>query len=85
MGSGVVELHKRLVGLLELHRRGAQRELIVIQAPLHVEMRFHPIQIAFPFGTHNRLVIICKRVQTASNSVEVKAPPLSEIKDWGTP
>jgi hypothetical protein len=57
MGGGVVDLHKHLVGLLELQRRGAQRELIVIQAPLHIEMRFHPIQIAFPFGALNRLVI----------------------------
>ena len=57
MGGSVVELHKRLVRLLELQRRGAQRELIVIQAPLHIEMRFHPIQIAFPFGTLHRLMI----------------------------
>ena len=57
MGGRVIELQKRLMRLLELHRRGAQRKLIIIQAPLHIEVRFHPMQIALPFGTLNGLVV----------------------------
>jgi hypothetical protein len=38
MGGRVVEFHKRLVCLFELHGRGRQRELVVIEAPLDVEM-----------------------------------------------
>jgi hypothetical protein len=54
--------------LLELHRCGAQRELIVIQAPLHIAMRFHPIQIAFPFGTLHRVVI---NLQTGADRLKL--------------
>jgi hypothetical protein len=38
MGGRVVEFHKRLVRLLELHGRGRQRKLVVIEPPLDVEI-----------------------------------------------
>src|SRR5690242_16477094 len=57
MGGRVIEVQKGLMGLLKLQRRGRQRELIIIQAPLHIEMRFHPIKIAFPFGTLHRPMV----------------------------
>jgi hypothetical protein len=38
MGGRVVEFHKRLVRLLELHGCGRQRKLVVIEPPLDVEM-----------------------------------------------
>jgi hypothetical protein len=57
MGRGVIECHKRLVGLLKLCWGGGQRELVVVQPSLHIEVRFHPIQIAFTFGTLNELMV----------------------------
>ena len=36
---GVVQPDERLVGLFQLGRRGAQRKLVVVQAPLHIKVR----------------------------------------------
>jgi len=57
MGGGVVELEKVLVGLLELQRCACQRELVIIQAPLNIEMTLHEIHVAFALGTGNRLMV----------------------------
>ena len=57
MRRRIIGFDKGLGDPLELPWRGRSGELVVEQAALDVEMRFHPIEIAFPFGTLHRLVV----------------------------
>jgi hypothetical protein len=41
VGGGVVDLDEGLMALLQLGRGAGQGELIVIQAPLDIKVRFH--------------------------------------------
>jgi hypothetical protein len=54
MRRGVVGLDKGLMAILELRRRAGEGELIVVEAPLDVEMRLHQVLIAFALGAGDR-------------------------------
>ena len=56
MRRGVIEVEKRLVGLFEFRRRLGQGELIIVQPTLHVEMRFHPVEVTLALGADNRVM-----------------------------
>jgi hypothetical protein len=53
MGRGVVGLEEGLMALLECRRHAGQRELVVVEPPLNVEVRFHPVQVAFALRAYN--------------------------------
>src|SRR4029434_23593 len=55
--GGVVEGKKPLMRLVKLVGRPGQGQLVVIQTPLDVEMRFHQVHVALPRRTHNCLVV----------------------------
>jgi hypothetical protein len=54
MRRGVVRADKGLMGLLECYRGAGEGELIVVEAPLDVEMRLHQVLIAFALGADDR-------------------------------
>src|SRR5919109_857351 len=60
MRGGVVELDERLVPLFKLHRRLCERELVIIQPPLDVKVRFHEVLPAFPSPTGDRPMVDCQ-------------------------
>jgi len=55
MRRRIVRLHERLRGLLQLRWSCGQSELVIIQAPLDVEVRFHEIFVALAAGTQQRI------------------------------
>jgi hypothetical protein len=57
VGSRIVRLDEGLMGLCQLPRVLTQGKLVVVEAPLHIEVRFHQVHIAFPLGTHNGGVV----------------------------
>jgi hypothetical protein len=57
MGGGVVGDHEGVVCLLERRRGRGQRELVIIEAPLDVEMGLHEILIALALGALDRLMV----------------------------
>src|SRR5712664_763485 len=75
VGGGVVELQKVLMGLLELQQRLRQGKLIVIQAPLDVEMCLHQVHVALALGAHNRVVV----------NAQTRTDPFKGVGDEGSP
>jgi len=53
MGRRIVGLEEGPMHPFELHGALGQRELVVVQTPLHIEMRLHDVQPAFTLGAHN--------------------------------
>jgi hypothetical protein len=56
MGGGVIELDEGLMAPLQLGRRAGEGELIVLQAPLDIEVCFHPVEVAFTLRTDDGLM-----------------------------
>jgi hypothetical protein len=56
MGGGVVGLDEGLMPLLQLQGCGGQGQLIVVQAPLDVEVGFHEVLIALALRADDGLV-----------------------------
>jgi hypothetical protein len=54
MRGRMIGLDEGLMVLVQCSRRASQRELLVIEPPLNLNMRFHPVQVAFPLRTHDR-------------------------------
>jgi hypothetical protein len=57
MCRGVVRLDERLVVLLKRRRGAGEGELIVVEAPLDVEMRLHQVLIALALGADEGLML----------------------------
>src|SRR6266487_5440865 len=64
----VIRLDERLMALLELRRRAGEGELIVVEAPLDVEMGLHEVLIALALSALNRLML---NLQSAADGLKV--------------
>src|SRR5262245_66330057 len=52
MGCGVVEVNKRLVGLLELQRRGRQRTLMIVKTEVVHSVQYHSFTLSLSFDIY---------------------------------
>ncbi len=57
MRGRILGLDKGLMDPLEHLGRGREGELVVKQATLDIQVRFHPIQVAFAFGALHGFMI----------------------------
>ena len=57
MGGRLIELADGLRALCQVARGAGSRHLIVLEAPLHMQMRLDPVQLAFSLGPDQRLMV----------------------------
>jgi hypothetical protein len=57
MGRGVIRVDEGLMALLELHGGPGERELVVVEALLDVEMRLHQVLIALALDADDRRML----------------------------
>jgi len=69
MRGRVIGLHKGLMHLFELQRGGGQGELIIVQAPLHIEVGFHQIFVALALGTEQGVGLNLQSLQDGSHFI----------------
>ncbi len=84
--GGVLERSEGLGRLLELRGGVGSRALGIRQTPLEIAVRCHPRQVAGAVGACTGLMLDPPAgTHTASQTLEVQAPPLSAIIASGTP
>jgi len=57
MGRGVIGVDEGLMALVSRHGGPGQRELVIREPPLDVEMGLHPVLIALTLGADDRLML----------------------------
>jgi hypothetical protein len=82
MGRRSVRLDEDLMHLLQRRRRAGQGELIVVPAPLDVEVGFREVLVTLPLGADDGLM---PDLQPGADRFKIEAPPRSETRVSGTP